>query len=978
MTATTEPRQGAAFGGAADQWNIQLEILDSSISARARRNNVRVYRVVGEEALGTTFRYEVDFAVSVSSASEAKELVGKVAGLRLKVQSGPHIASRWIWGYVARAQKLNLSPDGKWRYYRVRISPTLAKLAANHQSRVHATTARQSIQELIKNKILGRGPDFGTNKEGSIGLSSEYVDFTGMADATAQQLIPGADLLHVAQYEESDLDFINRHCEQYGVLYHFRTDIGSTGGDFRPNTERVAFICNHQPLINTRSSDRIDLVETGVSSANQIESCGHIVTENRKTRTGMHSFEQVAEPYPTKVVVVDHDPSLASAALKAEYTIPGGTQGVHVDSESRFSSVEEGQKFARVRAEQIYFQHNYCKGATISPAVAPGKVVGVWAEVADNWKTGKPTVGLFLVTHSRTEFTRPFGDGFAAFDGSPLEARSENRFRCVLADGAVDGISVYRLPRRTPRPRLPGIYAASTAPGSTDDENARGKVGAQADYRIVHHYDQRGSVAGNPSAPVCKVEPYMGAAEGMHFPLRPNTEVLVAYRNGDPDRPFILGSAPPHADYSGPVTDVNTTHHVIQTPRNQVELRDGAKTATTAGSVHLATKGGAPQTTDTTRRKGAYLRLGRKADGTEETQPLNAHYTAQDYGTEDTKPTAADDGIFLHTQHALNETVESHRNSWAEALQSRAKDLHFSSGGRMVIHAGGKDSEPGDEDAQSGQLLLKSAGDLIIQVGGSVRTNSSLDTSEIANRLSALETQVGERPETSEPETSENEELDPNDPSAMESMESRVGENTGDIDELKKGQGVNTAGIADLDAGLANLTQVVAGNYIEMIEGDKKEKTSKNKESYVQGYDTKMVLGLSNSMLLGLKTTAHFGAKVSINIAGSMTLAAAMTAKYLLAGEFKVLLGGSLSIAGPMKISVGSGTGLSVKAPVHLNQYQGIKLETIAVAEFKKIGAQVKISEGSLSALNATAEAYATMVRTVGTSAVTGGMHTIL
>ena len=40
-------------------------------------------------------------------------------------------------------------------------------------------------------------------------------------------------------------------------------------------------------------------------------------------------------------------------------------------------------------------------------------------------------------------------------------------------------------------------------------------------------------------------EPYAGKSDsGMHFPLLAGTEVALAYVNGDPDRPIILGALP--------------------------------------------------------------------------------------------------------------------------------------------------------------------------------------------------------------------------------------------------------------------------------------------------------------------------------------------------------------------------------------------------------------------------------------------------
>ncbi len=44
--------------------------------------------------------------------------------------------------------------------------------------------------------------------------------------------------------------------------------------------------------------------------------------------------------------------------------------------------------------------------------------------------------------------------------------------------------------------------------------------------------------------PVRMAQPHAGPSYGQHFPLKPGIEVLVAFSEGDPDRPFILGSVP--------------------------------------------------------------------------------------------------------------------------------------------------------------------------------------------------------------------------------------------------------------------------------------------------------------------------------------------------------------------------------------------------------------------------------------------------
>lgn len=65
------------------------------------------------------------------------------------------------------------------------------------------------------------------------------------------------------------------------------------------------------------------------------------------------------------------------------------------------------------------------------------------------------------------------------------------------------------------------------------------------------------------------VQPFGGPAHGMHFPLRRGTEVLIAFTNGDPDRPIILGALP-NAAAPSVVTASEARFHRVRSPGGTV------------------------------------------------------------------------------------------------------------------------------------------------------------------------------------------------------------------------------------------------------------------------------------------------------------------------------------------------------------------------------------------------------------------------
>ena len=80
-----------------------------------------------------------------------------------------------------------------------------------------------------------------------------------------------------------------------------------------------------------------------------------------------------------------------------------------------------------------------------------------------------------------------------------------------------------------------------------------------------------------PSRPVRMAQHHAGENYGTHFPLRPGTEVIVGFIDGDPDRPIIVGAVPNPIKPS-PVDSRNATVHRVRTASGiTIDIQDGSE-----------------------------------------------------------------------------------------------------------------------------------------------------------------------------------------------------------------------------------------------------------------------------------------------------------------------------------------------------------------------------------------------------------------
>jgi type VI secretion system secreted protein VgrG len=232
--------------------------------------------------------------------------------------------------------------------------------------------------------------------------------------------------------------------------------------------------------------------------------------------------------------------------LSACSDVPGGNGGGVVEYGGHPSTPAEAEQLALVRAEERRSRQLVYQGKTGTLTLSAGAKL----TVTDVPTVSSPSTWLLVeVTH----------DAHAPLFGeiAPGDAHYENTFRAVP-----EGFT-YRPPRVTPRPRVTGVVTGVVQPGPDGEVGGVAQIDADGRYIVALHLDTAELGAQKSSHPMRMAQPFAGPSYGMHFPLRRGTEVLVAFANGDPDRPLILGALY-NAASPNPVVAAGASKHQLR------------------------------------------------------------------------------------------------------------------------------------------------------------------------------------------------------------------------------------------------------------------------------------------------------------------------------------------------------------------------------------------------------------------------------
>jgi type VI secretion system secreted protein VgrG len=449
----------------ANATHISLAIEGASV-------DLQVLSFVGREALNQPFCFDIEL---VSSRPDLKleELLHKPACLTFGV-TGEGV----IHGLVYRIAQ---GDSGKsLTRYSISLTPQLNYLRHNHDQQIFQ---QLSVPKIIAQVLEARGI---------------------LSDAYSFQL--GAiypERVYCVQYDESDLHFIQRLCEEEGIHFHFQHSTSGhklVFGDDQTVFRKLAPVTYQQ--------------DSGMSADKPVIKRFNLRLETRTSRVSRRDYD-----FEKPRILPQGAASSAFLPDLEDYDYPG-----------RFTDRERGKQLATRALERHRSDYQLAEGKSDQPILVSGHFLALSehprAEWNDLWllleviHEGKqPQVLGENVTSDVTQNKDDFHQGY------------RNRFLATPWDAH------YRPALEHPKPMGIGSQTAIVT-GPKGEEIHCDEYGR---IKVQFYWDRDGQADDKTSCWVRVASGWAGSTYGGIAIPRIGMEVLVTFLEGDPDQPLVTG-----------------------------------------------------------------------------------------------------------------------------------------------------------------------------------------------------------------------------------------------------------------------------------------------------------------------------------------------------------------------------------------------------------------------------------------------------
>ena len=474
-------------------------------------------RVRLTEAVSSCYTLTLDLLADAGSLDLAQAL-NRRGTVRLEVQG----AVRKVHGVIREASAMGSLPHDLF-WYRLVLVPRVALLDLTLRSRVFCTERPAHVADVIA-EVLATAQD----------VQLTAADHRANLHTTTYPL---RDM--VVQYQESDLGFLSRLAENAGIFYLFQNS---------DDAEQIVFGDSNlafPPLANGAAGDVL-MFRPGVGIAD--------------TGPALRSVSLEEHLFPASATLTERFYVSPTTVLSVDSAVVAGGVGTQTwQEQDGYVEAGWGQALADIRAQEAACGRRMLRGESDCLGMAAGSLFTLVGH--EHMRVN----GRYVVT----EITHEVWESALGIDYLPGSAPRGQGYRNNFS--AIPKDVPFRPARRTPRPSIAGMIRAMI--DGVDD--ARSNVDPLGCYRIVFSFDTTSRPPGRSSCPVRLLTPYGGPTEGFHFPLRAKTQVMLAFHNGDPDRPVILGPLY-DADQKSVVNYANRSVNMISTVSGiTVKMNDG-------------------------------------------------------------------------------------------------------------------------------------------------------------------------------------------------------------------------------------------------------------------------------------------------------------------------------------------------------------------------------------------------------------------
>lgn len=459
----------------------------------------------GEEEISALFEYRIVLA-SYDSKIDSSKILNKTATFTL-IRSDK--SEYKIHGLISRFEQFGQSKDEV--FYKVDLVPRLWHANLTFQNEVYQNIEIQDLIKIIAEKSGLSGQDF------KIELKNKY---------------PKSEF--IVQYRETDLNFLNRRLEHFGIYYYFDHSGGKDVVCFSDDNSKVPGINISEDLGYNENQDPFGEVESILD-----------ISSNEKIVTGTVQLKDYNYLFPEK-------------QLMAQSRINSELPGTYYDYGDNFENEKDAEFLARIRNQEFLAQSKIFKGKTNCRLFSAGFTFKMQLHYRDDWNSEFIITKIISCGSQKGQYAVPqkLQSGDQLF---------ECRFEAIPFD------IEFRPVRKTPIPKISGIMSAKLESGSNDEYAFLDDHGR---YRAKMLFDLSDKSNGEASLPIRLTQNYTGSGYGVHFPNHANTELLWSCVDGNVDRPIGLGTVP-NPSQASPVAAKNKSHNLIRTASgNEILLDD--------------------------------------------------------------------------------------------------------------------------------------------------------------------------------------------------------------------------------------------------------------------------------------------------------------------------------------------------------------------------------------------------------------------